>query len=183
MLSNNGATIASLAEQLVQYDKDNYGGMFFKGDDMEARNYIIEALKNAPSRKSLGRDMTTEEQEYARVREQQREDFYQEAYGMSYSDYLAFEEQEMPNIWRRISNFAPEQYDQIVAEYYESLPEDYFTHQNEQQNGTEGQQDNGLADSTTVLPQPPTDNEAGSGQREDPAAEAGNGGEGNIKKQ
>ena len=59
---------------------------------------------------------------------------------MSYSDYLAFEEQEMPNIWRRISNFAPEQYDQMVAEYYESLPEDYFTPQNEQQNGTEGQQ-------------------------------------------
>lgn len=178
MLSNDGATIARLAEQLVQYDNDNYGGMFFKGDDMEARNYIIEALKNASSRKSLGRDMTAEEQEYARVREQQREDFYQEAYGMSYSDYLAFEEQEIPNIWRRISNFAPEQYDQMVAEYYESLPEDYFTPQNEQQNGTERQQDNGLADSTTVLPQPPTDNETGSGQREDPAAETGNGSEG-----
>lgn len=177
MLSNDGATIARLAEQLVQYDNDNYGGMFFKGDDMEARNYIIEALKNASSRKSLGRDMTAEEQEYARVREQQREDFYQEAYGMSYSDYLAFEEQEMPNIWRRISNFAPEQYDQMVAEYYESLPEDYFTPQNEQQNGTERQQDNGLADSTTILPQPPTDNEAGSGQREDPAAETGTGSE------
>ena len=41
MLSNDGATIARLAEQLVQYDNDNYGGMFFKGDDMEARNYII----------------------------------------------------------------------------------------------------------------------------------------------
>ena len=178
MLSNNGATIASLAEQLVQYDNDNYGGMFFKGDDMEARNYIIEALKNAPSRKSLGRDMTAEEQEYVNQYEEQREAFYQEAYGMSYSDYLAFEEQEMPNIWRRISNFAPEQYDQMVAEYYESLPEDYFTPQNEQQNETEGQQDNGLADSTTVLPQPPTDNETGSGQREDPAAETGNGSEG-----
>lgn len=181
MLSNDGATIARLAEQLVQYDNDNYGGMFFKGDDMEARNYIIDALKNASSRKSLGRDMTAEEQEYARVREQQREDFYQEAYGISYSDYLAFEEQEMPNIWRRISNFAPEQYDQMVAEYYESLPEDYFTPQNEQQNGTERQQDNGLADSTTLLPQPPTDNEAGSGQREDPAAETGNGSEGDNK--
>jgi hypothetical protein len=178
MLSNDGATIARLAEQLVQYDNDNYGGMFFKGDDMEARNYIIEALKNASSRKSLGRDMTAEEQEYARVREQQREDFYQEAYGMSYSDYLAFEEQEMPNIWRRISNFAPEQYDQMVAEYYESLPEDYFTPQNEQQNGTERQQDNGLADSTTVLPQSPTDNETGGGQRENPAAETGTGSEG-----
>lgn len=181
MLSNNGATIASLAEQLVQYDNDNYGGMFFKGDDMEARNYIIEALKNAPSRKSLGRNMTAEEQEYVNQYEEQREAFYQEAYGMSYSDYLAFEEQEMPNIWRRISNFAPEQYDQMVAEYYESLPEDYFTPQNEQQNGTEGQQDNGLADSTTVLPQPPTDNETGSGQREDPAAETGNGSEGDNK--
>lgn len=181
MLSNNGATIASLAEQLVQYDNDNYGGMFFKGDDMEARNYIIEALKNAPSRKFLGRDMTAEEQEYVNQYEEQREAFYQEAYGMSYSDYLAFEEQEMPNIWRRISNFAPEQYDQMVAEYYESLPEDYFTHQNEQQNGTEGQQDDGLADSTTVLPQPPTDNETGSGQREDPAAETGNGSEGDNK--
>lgn len=179
MLSNDGATIARLAEQLVQYDNDNYGGMFFKGDDMEARNYIIEALKNASSRKSLGRNMTAEEQEYARVREQQREDFYQEAYGMSYSDYLAFEEQEMPNIWRRISNFAPEQYDQMVAEYYESLPEDYFTPQNEQQNGTERQQDNGLADSTTLLPQPPTDNETRGGQRENPAAETGNSGEGN----
>ena len=178
MLSNNGATIASLAEQLVQYDNDNYGGMFFKGNDMEARNYIIEALKNAPSRKSLGRNMTAEEQEYVNQYEEQREAFYQDAYGMSYSDYLAFEEQEMPNIWRRISNFAPEQYDQMVAEYYESLPEDYFTPQNEQQNGTEEQQDNGLADSTTVLPQPPTDNEAGSGQREDPAAETGTGSEG-----
>ena len=178
MLSNNGATIASLAEQLVQYDNDNYGGMFFKGDDMEARNYIIEALKNASSRKSLGRNMTAEEQEYVNQYEEQREAFHQEAYGMSYSDYLAFEEQEMPNIWRRISNFAPEQYDQMVAEYYESLPEDYFTPQNEQQNGTEGQQDNGLADSTTVLPQPPTDNETGSGQRQDPAAETGTGSEG-----
>ena len=84
MLSNNGATIASLAEQLVQYDNDNYGGMFFKGDDMEARNYIIEALKNAPSRKSLGRNMTAEEQEYVNQYEEQREAFHQEAYGMSY---------------------------------------------------------------------------------------------------
>ena len=178
MLSNNGATIASLAEQLVQYDNDNYNGMFFHGDDMEARSQIIESLRNAASRKSLGRNMTSEEQDFVNQYEEQREKFHQEAYGMSYSDYLAFEEQEMPNIWRRISNFAPEQYDQMVAEYYESLPEDYFTPQNVQQNGTERQQDNRLADSTTLLPQPPTDNQTGSGQREDPAAETGNGSEG-----
>lgn len=177
MLSNNGVTIASLAEQLVQHDNDNYGGRFFKGDDMEARNYIIQALTGAESRKSLGRNMTAEEEEYVRQAEEQREDFHQEAYGMSYSDYLAFEEQEMPNIWRRISNFAPEQYDQMVAEYYESLPEDYFTQQNQNNNGTE-QQNPTVAGSNEILPQPPTDNEGGSGQREDPAAETGNGSKG-----
>lgn len=177
MLSNNGVTIASLSEQLVQHDNDNYGGRFFKGDDMEARNAIIQTLTGAESRKALGRNMTAEEEEYVRQAEEQREDFHQEAYGMSYSDYLAFEEQQMPYIWRLISNFAPEQYDQMVAEYYESLPEDYFTHQNIKENGTE-QQNPTVAGSNEILPQPPVDNKEGNTGSQDHAAAEGNGDKG-----
>lgn len=177
MFAKDGKTIAQLAEALVSHDNDTYNGMFFKGDDMAAKDAIIEALQTAGGRASLGRNTSAEFEAFDRERTQQREDFYEEAYHMSYSDYLAFEEQQMPSIWRRISNFAPEQYDQMVAEYYESLPEDYFTHQNQNNNGTE-QQNPPVAGSNEILPQPPTNNETGTGQRQDPAAEGGNGGKG-----
>lgn len=177
MFASNGKTIAQLAEALVSHDNDTYNGMFFKGDDMAAKDAIIEALQTAGGRASLGQNTSAEFEAFDRERTQQREDYYEEAYHMSYSDYLAFEEQQMPSIWRRISNFAPEQYDQMVAEHYESLPEDYFTQQNQNNNGTE--QNPPVAGSNEILPQPQVDNQAGTGQRQDPAAETGNGGKGN----
>ncbi|MGM9733803.1 MAG: PBECR2 nuclease fold domain-containing protein, partial [Prevotella sp.] len=177
MFSKGGKTIAQLAEDLVSHDNDTYNGMFFKGDDMAAKDAIIEALQTSGGRASLGQNTSAEFKAFDRERTQQREDFYEEAYHMSYSDYLAFEEQQMPSIWRLISNFAPEQYDQYVAEYYESLPEDYFTHQNNKENGTE-QQDPTVAGSDEILPQSQVDNETGTGQRQDPSTEEGNGGKG-----
>ena len=49
------------------------------------------------------------------------------------------------------------------------------------ENGTE-QQNPTVAGSNEILPQPPTNNEKGSGQRQDPAAAEGNGGKDDIIK-
>ena len=71
---------------------------------------------------------------------------------MSYSDYLAFEEQQMPNIWRRMSNFVAEEYDRIVNESYELRDEQNNVEQiNNEYNGNNTEGNRQLAGVSEVL--------------------------------
>ena len=179
MIANDGKTIDSLAEELVSADDTYHNGSLYHGDTTEAKNAILEALQTASKKSELGKNTSDDFKEYERQREEAREAFYEENFNMSYSDYLAFEEQQMPNIWRRMSNFVAEEYDRIVNESYELRDEQNNVEQinNENnENNTEGNQQ--LAGGSEVLPTEGSNQQGGTSTSTNPAAETTNGSEG-----
>ena len=179
MIANDGKTIDSLAEELVSADDTYHNGSLYHGDTTEAKNAILEALQTASKKSELGKNTSDDFKEYERQREEAREAFYEENFNMPYSDYLAFEEQQMPNIWRRMSNFVAEEYDRIVNESYELRDEQNNVEQinNENnENNTEGNQQ--LAGGSEVLPTEGSNQQGGTSTSTNPAAETTNGSEG-----
>ena len=152
MIANDGKTIDSLAEELVSADDTYHNGSLYHGDTTEAKNAILEALQTASKKSELGKNTSDDFKEYERQREEDREAFYEENFNMSYSDYLAFEEQQMPNIWRRMSNFVAEEYDRIVNESYELRDEQNNVEQiNNEYNGNDTEGNRQLAGVSEVL--------------------------------
>lgn len=179
MVSNNGKTIDKLAEDLVAEDNSSNNGAMFHDDTMEAKNAIIEALQTAASKKELGKNTSEDFKEYERQRNEQREDFYQENFNMSYSDYLAFEEQIMPNIWRRMTNFVAEEYDRIVNESYEMRDERNNVEQiNNENNGDNTEGNRQLAGGSEILPTEETAQQGGTATGSNATTETTNGSEG-----
>ena len=179
MIANDGKTIDSLAGELVSADDTYHNGSLYHGDTTEAKNAILEALQTASKKSELGKNTSDDFKEYERQREEAREAFYEENFNMPYSDYLAFEEQQMPNIWRRMSNFVAEEYDRIVNESYELRDEQNNVEQinNENnENNTEGNQQ--LAGGSEVLPTEGSNQQGGTSTSTNPAAETTNGSEG-----
>lgn len=177
MISNNGKTIDQLAEDLVSEDNSTNNGAMFHNDTMEAKNAIIEALQGG--RQNLGKNTTDDFKEFERNRTQEREDYYQERYGMSYEDFLAFEEQMMPSVWQKMSNFVPEEYDRIVAESYEMQDEANNVEQiNNEENGNNTEASEQLAGGTEVLPKEGSNQQGGTTVGANERREDENGGEG-----
>ena len=117
--ANGGKSIESIAENLVEHDNTYHGGTFFQGDSMAARDAIISALQSAQSRSGLKKLMPDAEREFVESREQEREEYYQEAFHMSYEEYLAYSEQEMPELLRKYSNFDEQKYLSLYGEEIE----------------------------------------------------------------
>ena len=179
MIANDGKTIDSLAEELVSADETYHNGSLYHGDTTEAKNAILEALQSASKKSELGKNTSDDFKEYERQREEAREAFYEENFNMSYSDYLAFEEQQMPNIWRRMSNFVAEEYDRIVNESYEMRDEQNNVEQiNNENNGNNTEGNRQLAGGSEVLPTERSNQQGGTSTTTNPAAETTNGSEG-----
>ena len=179
MIANDGKTIDSLAEELVSADDTYHNGSLYHGDTTEAKNAILEALQSASKKSELGKNTSDDFKEYERQREEAREAFYEENFNMSYSDYLAFEEQQMPNIWRRMSNFVAEEYDRIVNESYELRDEQNNVEQiNNENNGNNTEGNRQLAGGSEVLPTERSNQQGGTSTTTNPAAETTNGSEG-----
>ena len=179
MIANDGKTIDSLAEELVSADDTYHNGSLYHGDTTEAKNAILEALQTASKKSELGKNTSDDFKEYERQREEDREAFYEENFNMSYSDYLAFEEQQMPNIWRRMSNFVAEEYDRIVNESYEMRDEQNNVEQiNNENNGNNTEGNRQLAGGSEVLPTERSNQQGGTSTTTNPAAETTNGSEG-----
>ena len=179
MIANDGKTIDSLAEELVSADDTYHNGSLYHGDTTEAKNAILEALQTASKKSELGKNTSDDFKEYERQREEAREAFYEENFNMSYSDYLAFEEQQMPNIWRRMSNFVAEEYDRIVNESYELRDEQNNVEQiNNENNGNNTEGNRQLAGGSEVLPTEGSNQQGGTSTSTNPATETTNGSEG-----
>ena len=179
MIANDGKTIDSLAEELVSADDTYHNGSLYHGDTTEAKNAILEALQTASKKSELGKNTSDDFKEYERQREEAREAFYEENFNMSYSDYLAFEEQQMPNIWRKMSNFVAEEYDRIVNESYELRDEQNNVEQiNNENNGNNTEGNRQLAGGSEVLPTEGSNQQGGTSTSTNPAAETTNGSEG-----
>ena len=102
---NGGKSIDRLAEELVSYDNAELNGVTFNGDTSAAKDAILEALQSAGTRGELTTDNTAEQERYVEARRAELDAQCMEAYGMTYEDYLAYEEQNLPEMLRKYANF------------------------------------------------------------------------------
>lgn len=130
-IAKEGDSIERLSEKLVDLDNTENGGRFFGGDSAAARDAIIDFLKS-------GRDKTDQEQEFVEQYNAQRDSYYNERYGMSYEDYIAYTEQEMPEMLRRYSNFDEQEFTNLYADEIEEDLRRREEQAKQQNNGTEG---------------------------------------------
>ena len=174
-IAKEGDSIERLSEKLVDLDNTENGGRFFGGDSAAARDAIIDFLKS-------GRDKTDQEQEFVEQYKAQRDSYYNERYGMSYEDYIAYTEQEMPEMLRRYSNFDEQEFTTLYADEIEEDLRRREEQAKQQNNGTEGndsareeQSDGG---GHQVQPGERTDDTRGGEERTDTRAEEDAGDEG-----
>lgn len=118
---NGGKTIDRLAEELVSYDNAEMNGVLFGGDTSSAKDAILSALQGAGTRGELKQTNEAEEQAYIDARNAARDAQYMEQYGMTYEEYLAYEEQIMPTIWREYNNYDETAFNNMYAEEIEQL--------------------------------------------------------------
>ena len=172
-IAKEGDSIERLSEKLVDLDNTENGGRFFGGDSAAARDAIIDFLKS-------GRDKTDQEQEFVEQYNAQRDAYYNERYGMSYEDYIAYTEQEMPEMLRRYSNFDEQEFTKLYADEIEEDLRRREEQAKQQNNGTEGNDSAGEEQSDggshQVQPDERTDDTRGGEERTDTRAEedAGN---------
>lgn len=118
---NGGKSIDRLAEELVSYDNAKMNGSLFGGDTSSAKDAILSALQGAGTRGDLKQTNEAEEQAYVDARNAARDAQYMEQYGMTYEEYLAYEEQIMPTIWREYNNYDETAFNNMYAEEIEQL--------------------------------------------------------------
>lgn len=118
---NGGKSIDRLAEELVSYDNAEMNGSLFGGDTSSAKDAILSALQGAGTRGELKQTNEAEEQAYVDARNAARDAQYMEQYGMTYEEYLAYEEQIMPTIWREYNNYDETAFNNMYAEEIEQL--------------------------------------------------------------
>ena len=174
-IAKEGDSIERLSEKLVDLDNTENGGRFFGGDSAAARDAIIDFLKS-------GRDNTNQEQEFVEQYNAQRDAYYNERYGMSYEDYIAYTEQEMPEMLRRYSNFDEQEFTNLYADEIEEDLRRREEQAKQQNNGTEGNDSAGEEQSDggshQVQPGERTDDTRGGEERTDTRAEEDAGDEG-----
>lgn len=174
-IAKEGDSIERLSEKLVDLDNTENGGRFFGGDSAAARDAIIDFLKS-------GRDKTDQEQEFVEQYNAQRDAYYNERYGMSYEDYIAYTEQEMPEMLRRYSNFDEQEFTKLYADEIEEDLRRREEQAKQQNNGTEGNDSAGEEQSDggshQVQPGERTDDARGGEERADTRAEEDAGDEG-----
>lgn len=174
-IAKEGDSIERLSEKLVDLDNTENGGRFFGGDSAAARDAIIDFLKS-------GRDKTDQEQEFVEQYNAQRDAYYNERYGMSYEDYIAYTEQEMPEMLRRYSNFDEQEFTNLYADEIEEDLRRREEQAKQQNNGTEGNDSVGEEQSDggshQVQPGERTDDTRGGEERTDTRTEEDAGDEG-----
>lgn len=174
-IAKEGDSIERLSEKLVDLDNTENGGRFFGSDSAAARDAIIDFLKS-------GRDKTDQEQEFVEQYNAQRDAYYNERYGMSYEDYIAYTEQEMPEMLRRYSNFDEQEFTKLYADEIEEDLRRREEQAKQQNNGTEGNDSAGVEQSDggshQVQPGERANDTRGGEERTDTRAEENAGDEG-----
>ena len=155
---NGGKSIDRLAEELVSYDNAELNGVTFNGDTSAAKDAILEALQSAGTRGELATDNTAEQERYVEARRAELDAQYMEAYGMTYEDYLAYEEQNLPNMLRKYANFDEVEFYNLYAD---EIEQSLNARINEQGNDTAGEEPR-VGGGNEVLPGEGTDNVRGS---------------------
>ena len=155
---NGGKSIDRLAEELVSYDNAELNGVTFNGDTSAAKDAILEALQSAGTRGELTTDNTAEQERYVEARRAELDAQCMEAYGMTYEDYLAYEEQILPEMLRKYANFDEVEFYNLYAD---EIEQSLNARINEQGNDTTGEEPR-AGGGDEVLPGKGTDNVRGS---------------------
>ena len=155
---NGGKSIDRLAEELVSYDNAELNGVTFNGDTSAAKDAILEALQSAGTRGELTTDNTAEQERYVEARREELDAQCMEAYGMTYEDYLAYEEQNLPEMLRKYANFDEVEFYNLYAD---EIEQSLNARINEQENDTAGEEPR-TGGGNEVLPGEGTDNVRGS---------------------
>ena len=134
---NGGKSIDRLAEELVSYDNAELNGVTFNGDTGAAKDAILEALQSAGTRGELTTDNTAENERYVEARRAELDAQCMEAYGMTYEDYLAYEERMMPEMLRKYANFDEVEFYNLYAD---EIEQSLNARINEQGNDTAGEE-------------------------------------------
>ena len=178
MISNQGKSIAHLGEDLVEIDNTEYGGMFFRGDTNDARSAIIDALMGSYSRKDLKSSNNTFEDEYAEEIERQRDEWYYNAYHMTYEEYLQYESTIIPEYLRKYANFDEDYfYSRCHEAFYDEMEQRQTASNNEnvEENGEQRndthREEQGITQSNSVLQGEEVDNSRGDSQSKEQSTE------------
>ena len=155
---NGGKSIDRLAEELVSYDNAELNGVTFNGDTSAAKDAILEALQSAGTRGELTTDNTAEQERYVEARRAELDAQCMEAYGMTYEDYLAYEEQNLPEMLRKYAKFDEVEFYNLYAD---EIEQSLNARINEQGNDTAGEEPR-VGGGNEVLPGERTDNVRGS---------------------
>lgn len=174
---NGGKSIDRLAEELVSYDNAELNGITFNGDTSVAKDAILEALQGAGTRGELAVDNTAEQEQYAEARRAELDAQYMEAYGMTYEDYLAYEEQKLPEMLRKYANFDEVEYYNLYADEIERTLNASI---NEQGNDTAGEEPR-IGGGNEVLPGERTDNARGNAGGTEQGTEVPTGVQGTVE--
>ena len=174
MISNQGKSIARLGEDLVEIDNTEYGGMFFRGDTNDARSAIIDALMGSYSRKDLKSSNNTFEDEYAEEIERQRDEWYYNAYHMTYEEYLQYESTIIPEYLRKYANFDEDYfYSRCHEAFYDDMERRQTASNNEnvEENGEQGndthREEQGITQSNPILQAEEVDNQRGDNESQE----------------
>ena len=174
---NGGKSIDRLAEELVSYDNAELNGVTFNGDTSAAKDAILEALQSAGTRGELATDNTAEQERYVEARRAELDAQYMEAYGMTYEDYLAYEEQKLPEMLRKYANFDEVEYYNLYADEIERTLNASI---NEQGNDTAGEEPR-VGGGNEVLPGERTDNARGNAGGTEQGTEVPTGVQGTVE--
>ncbi len=155
---NGGKSIDRLAEELVSYDNAELNGVTFNGDTSAAKDAILEALQSAGTRGELTTDNTAEQERYVEARRAELDAQCMEAYGMTYEDYLAYEEQILPEMLRKYANFDEVEFYNLYAD---EIEQSLNARINEQGNDTAGEEPR-TGGGNEVLPEQGIGNAGGS---------------------
>lgn len=164
---NGGKSIDRLAEELVSYDNAELNGVTFNGDTSAAKDAILEALQSAGTRGELATDNTAEQERYVEARRAELDAQYMEAYGMTYEDYLAYEEQNLPEMLRKYANFDEVEFYNLYAN---EIEQSINARINEQGNDT-AREEQRSDRSNEILPEQRVDNSEGSTSSTEQAGE------------
>ena len=187
MISNQGDTIAKLGERLAEYDELHNGGIFFHGDNNEARSAIINAIISSKSVSDFKASTdTTAEDEYAEEVARQRDEWYYNNYHLTYEEYLQYEETLLPELLRKYANFAEEEFYRDCAVIFEEIAAQYNTQtikiENNDKQGTDTTaEEQGTDRSTTVLPGEKTGNSGRGSQSQEQGREVQTGLQGEVE--
>ena len=174
ILRQDGMNIQEAAEELALKDEQENGGMYFGGDDTEARNAIIDGILSYGG--NAKEKASTEEQRMIEDYIQELDVTFLDAYGLTFKEYLQYSEVELPELLRKYTTFDDILY---INEHYEEIDNELTRLENENRRAYTTAENGSDANSTEVLQETQPNDGEGTGDSNEQGSEVETGLQGN----